>query len=180
MKIGVNLFPLWPGLAGGHETYVRNLLRTFEQDSKNTYYIDYCTLESSGNEFRAWVVQESLHRDCPGKSGNVRVPSCATQGVAHLIRRLPGPDRQLKIFRAEAYTDETEDFIREAAAQYRALQLARSREVKHLEAAYWESEADPAARLLVIEEQGKRIAQMDRDIAFLNEAIRSERGQKGA
>jgi hypothetical protein len=100
--------------------------------------------------------------------------------LGDLIRRLSSPDRQLKIFRAEPYGDETEDFIRKAAAQYRALQLVRSREVKHLETAYWESEADRAARLRVIEEQSKRIAQMDRDIVFLNDAIRAEKAQKGA
>jgi glycosyltransferase involved in cell wall biosynthesis len=40
MKIGVNLFPLRPQTAGGHEIYVRNLLRAmFQQAPDHSYFI---------------------------------------------------------------------------------------------------------------------------------------------
>ncbi len=40
MKIGVNLFPLRPQITGGHEIYVRNLLRAmFQQAPDHTYFI---------------------------------------------------------------------------------------------------------------------------------------------
>jgi glycosyltransferase involved in cell wall biosynthesis len=40
MKIGVNIFPLRPRIAGGHEFYVRNLIDTLlRKDDGNYYYI---------------------------------------------------------------------------------------------------------------------------------------------
>ena len=40
MKIGVNLIPLRPRIAGGHEFYVRNLLQAmFQQESDHSYFL---------------------------------------------------------------------------------------------------------------------------------------------
>ena len=93
--------------------------------------------------------------------------------LTDLLARIDDPaDRAVRVFEASRYGAESEGFIRQAAEQYRKLQEVRSRQLEEVESSLEESEADRAARLAVIQEQGLRIARMDEDISLLNKLLR--------
>jgi len=97
--------------------------------------------------------------------------------IKDLLARIDSPDRTVRIFEAPRYTAGAERFIQLAAEQYRALQQVRARQLEEVECVLEDSEADRAARLGVIHEQGLRIAQMDEEIRLLNKLLREHESE---
>ena len=75
MKIGVNLFPLRPQIAGGLESFTRNLLKAmFEQNSDHTYTL--ITAPWNHEEIDFW----------PGPYRKIRIETGPPLGMLRRLR----------------------------------------------------------------------------------------------